>query len=189
MSVVTMIMAMSSRTSAAMPAIRPGIGVTRTPARSTRQTTRSSLNPSMNNVSGHYDNGYVLTDISGNAGNQTWNWGYAHASQVNAANNTISFDRTTASPNGNPASSSDAGLTTGVQLDYDRELATKAEWHHTRFGLNTSVNFLPISINHSDSFGATATQQTDVYSYTPGTQPPGAPYHGSFQGPGNCHGR
>lgn len=144
-----------------------------------------SLNSSFNNVSGQYDNGYVLTDISGNAGNQTWNWGYASASQVNAANNTVSFDRTTASPNGAPtAGTGESGPTPGFQLDYDRELATKAEWHHLRFGLNAAVNFLPISINSSDSLSVTATRQTDVYSYTPGTTPPGAPYQGSFQGPG-----
>jgi len=42
----------------------------------------------------NYNNGYVLTDISGNAGNQTWYWGYDNSSQVNFANNTIAFDRT-----------------------------------------------------------------------------------------------
>src|SRR6187551_3113341 len=29
----------------------------------------------------NYDNGYVLTDISGNAGDQTWNWGYDDSSK------------------------------------------------------------------------------------------------------------
>ena len=41
----------------------------------------------------NYNNGYVLTDISGNAGGQTWYWGYDNSSQVNLANNTIAFDR------------------------------------------------------------------------------------------------
>src|SRR5580704_14794599 len=44
----------------------------------------------------NYDDGYVLTDISGNAGGQTWYWGYDNSSQVNIANHTVSFDRTTA---------------------------------------------------------------------------------------------
>src|SRR5882672_7958373 len=40
----------------------------------------------------NYDNGYVLTDISGNAGGQTWYWGYDSASQVNSGAHTIAFD-------------------------------------------------------------------------------------------------
>src|SRR6516164_6768786 len=43
----------------------------------------------------NYDNGYVLTDISGNAGGQSWYWGYDNANQVNTANHTIAFDRAT----------------------------------------------------------------------------------------------
>ena len=143
------------------------------------------LNPSLNHASGHYDNGYVLTDISGNAGGQTWNWGYDNSSQNNAANHTISFDRTTATADGNPsASADDSAATPGFELDYDRQLGAKKDWHNLRYGFDSAVNYVPISINNNNTFSATASKQTDIYSYTPGTTPPTAPYQGSYQGPG-----
>ena len=134
-----------------------------------------NLNPSKN--PGQYDNGYVLTDSSGNAGGQTWNWGYQDASQVNAGNNTVSFDRTTAVANGNSSSGkSDADVSTGFELAYDRQLGVKEDWHNMRYGIEAAFNYTPIDINQTTTFGATATQQTDVYGYTPGTTPPSAPY-------------
>ena len=39
----------------------------------------------------NYDDGYVLTDISGNAGGLTTYWGYQNASQYQADANTIVF--------------------------------------------------------------------------------------------------
>jgi YD repeat-containing protein len=43
----------------------------------------------------NYDDGYVLTDISGNAGGQTWNWGYDQSGQISG--NTILMHRSTVS--------------------------------------------------------------------------------------------
>jgi hypothetical protein len=143
------------------------------------------LNPALNSGGGHYDNGYVLTDISGNAGGQSWYWGYDSSSQNNAANHTISFDRTTATAGGNSsASADDSAATPGFELDYDRQLGAKEDWHNVRYGLDSAVNFVPISINNNNTFSAVASKQTDLYSYTPGTTPPTAPYQGSYQGPG-----
>ncbi len=143
-----------------------------------------SLNPA-NNTPGQYDNGYVLTDISGNAGGQTWNWGYDNSSQVNSVNNTVSFNRTTAVANGNSSSGkSDSGQNTGFELAYDRQLGMKEDWDNMRYGIEAAFNYTPIDINQTTTFGATASQQTDVYGYTPGTTPPSAPYRGSFGGPG-----
>jgi hypothetical protein len=141
------------------------------------------FNPSLNNTPGYYDDGYVLTDISGNAGGQSWNWGYDNSSQVNPANHTIAFDRTTVA--GNPsASAGDSAATPGFELDYNRQLGVKADWHDLRYGLDAAVNFVPLSINNNSTFNAVASKQTDLYSYTPGTTPPTAPYQGSYQGPG-----
>ena len=76
-----------------------------------------NLNPSKN--PGQYDDGYVHTDVSGNAGGQTWYWGYDNSSQINAGNNTVSFDRTTATANGNSSTGNeDSGVTTGFELAY-----------------------------------------------------------------------
>jgi hypothetical protein len=143
-----------------------------------------SLNPAKN-PNGQYDDGYVLTDVSGNAGNQTWNWGYDKSSQVNSVNNTVSFDRTTAVANGSSSSgNSGSGAMTGFELAYDRQLGVKEDWHNMRYGIEAAFNYTPIDINQTSTFGVTASQQTDTYGYTPGTTPPSAPYRGSFGGPG-----
>jgi hypothetical protein len=139
----------------------------------------------LNHAAGIYDNGYVLTDVSGNAGGQSWYWGYDNSSQVNPANHTIAFDRTTLLANGIPsASADDSAATPGFELDYNRQLGAKADWHNLRYGFDSAVNYVPISINNNNTFSAVASKQTDLYSYTPGTKPPAAPYQGTYQGPG-----
>jgi hypothetical protein len=145
-----------------------------------------SLNPASNNKPGQYDDGYVLTDISGNAGGQTWNWGYDNSSQVNAVNHTVSFDRTTAVADANNSSSgkADSDGNIGFEIEYDRQLGVKEDWHNIRYGIEAAFNYTPIDINQTSTFGATATRQTDTFGYTPGTTPPSAPYQGSFGGPG-----
>jgi hypothetical protein len=133
----------------------------------------------------NYDNGYVLTDVSGNAGNQSWNWGYDNASQVNAGNHTIAFDRTTAAANGGSSASAgnDAAIP-GFELAYDRQLGVKADWHNMRYGIEAAFNYQSIAINNNSTFSATATRQTDTYGYTSGTTPPSNPYQGTYNGPG-----
>src|SRR5258708_1507516 len=44
----------------------------------------------------NYDDGYVLTDISGNAGGQTWYWGYDDSSSQ-ISGNTVLLSRSTLS--------------------------------------------------------------------------------------------
>ena len=131
----------------------------------------------------NYDNGYVLTDISGNAGGQSWYWGYDNASQVNSGASTINFNRTTAS--GFPTEiSGDDSSSVGAELNFDYELGVKKDWHYLRYGLEGAFNFTPIEFNSGGLYNATLSQQTDTYSYTPGTTPPSAPYQGSYGGPG-----
>lgn len=138
----------------------------------------------------NYNNGYVLTDISGNAGNQSWYWGYDSASQVNFADHTISFDRTTVAslPSGD-ASANDDSSHRGAELAYNYEIGVKENWHQFRYGLELAVNWLPVELNNNGVYNATLARLTDTYSYTPGTTPPGyldpsaLPYQGTFQGP------
>jgi hypothetical protein len=135
----------------------------------------------------NYDNGYVLTDISGNAGGQTWYWGYDRSSQINAGANTIAFDRTVAVglPSENHGGDSP---NVGAELTYDYELA-RDQWRHLHYGLEVAVNYMPISFSSGGLFNALLSRQTDTYSYTAGTTPPGynlpgeLPYQGTFQGP------
>ena len=138
----------------------------------------------------NYDNGYVLTDISGDAGNMSWYWGYDNSSQVNFANNTIAFDRSTVAGVPNVGDSGDSDLShLGAELAYSRELGTKENWHHLHYGLELAVNWMPFTLNNQNHFGISRYQITDTYGYTPGTTPPGynvpaeLPYQGTFEGP------
>lgn len=154
--------------------------------------TGSSLNPNAP-ASGrrtakgdpyNYDDGYVLTDASGNAGHQTWYWGYDNSSQINASGaNTIDFHRNTAS--GFPKQNSgDDSPYVGCEITYNYELGVKEDWHHLRYGLEAAANYMPINFNSGGTYNTTLNQTTDTYGYTPGTTPPGAPYQGGYGGPG-----
>ncbi len=131
----------------------------------------------------NYDDGYVLTDISGNAGNQSWYWGYDNASQVNASGaNTIDFHRDTALGVPNQNSGGDTPYV-GAEIAYNWELG-KDDWRHIHYGLEAAINFMPINFRSGGLYNATLSRLTDTYSYTDGTTPPGAPYQGSFGGAG-----
>jgi hypothetical protein len=130
----------------------------------------------------NYDNGYVLTDISGNAGGQTWYWGYDNSSQVNAGANTVAFDRNAVV--GLPGENSgDDSPYVGAEISYNYELG-RDNWRHLRYGLEAAVNYLPISFSSGGLYNAVLSRLTDTYGYTPGTTPPSAPYQGSYEGPG-----
>lgn len=133
---------------------------------------------------GHYSDGYVLQDISGNAGGQTWNWGYNNASQVNAVNNTVDFHNYSnkSLPGSNTADNDSP--TSGFELAYDRQIGIKESWHNMAYGIEGAFNYTPISFNINATYSGTVNKNTDTYSYTPGTTPPGAPYQGSYGGPG-----
>jgi len=106
-----------------------------------------SFNPHNAAANGHYDNGYVLRDVSGNAGNQTWNWGYDNKNQVNAGANTIDFQRTLA-PNLPGENSSDTP-SVGAEVTYDYQLGIKEDWHHLRYGVELAANYMPFSFSES----------------------------------------
>jgi hypothetical protein len=134
----------------------------------------------------NYDDGYVLTDISGNAGNQSWYWGYDKSNQILTSPNGVSvlaLDRNTAIGLPGDNENNDSPYV-GGELAYDYQIGIKENWHHLRYGLEAAVNFMPISFNSGGLYNATLSRLTDVYSYTPGTTPPSAPYEGSYQGPG-----
>lgn len=132
----------------------------------------------------NYDDGYVLTDVSHNAGNQTWYWGYNNAGQINASGpNTIDLHRVTA-PNLPSEVSSDDAPSIGAEITYYRQLGVKEDWHHLRYGIEAAVNFMPFDLAPGGSYNSPIATRTDTYSYVPGTTPPGAPYYGSYGGPG-----
>jgi hypothetical protein len=135
----------------------------------------------------NYDDGYVLTDSSGNAGGQTWYWGYDNsAGQISDGTafpaNTILLSRST--PEGSFASPEmDGDPQLGVEITYNRHLFSR---HRINLGLEFGGNYLNIGIHDRSSFSANALRTTDAYAYTPGTIPPAAtpanPFQGNYDG-------
>lgn len=128
----------------------------------------------------NYGDGYVRSDVSGNRGGQTWNWGYDSSSQVSG--NTVVMHQTAASENISSSASADLpNPGWGGELIYDRELGSRGAWH---YGLESAVSYLNLSLSASGSGVGDITQTTDAYAFAPGTTPPTAPYQGTFNGPG-----
>jgi len=130
----------------------------------------------------NYDDGYVLNDISGHAGNQTWNWGYDQSGQI--AGNTILMHRSTVSadaPSGADIGGGDPQ--SGFEFTYDRELGNRDKLH---YGLEAAVNYMSLSFKDTSVSSGDVSRLTDAYPFTPGTTPPPTPpvYQGSFNGPG-----
>jgi hypothetical protein len=132
----------------------------------------------------NYDDGYVLTDVSGNFGGQTWNWGYDDsASQISG--NTILLSRSTPATADFPSRSSSSDPNYGGELTYNRLLGVINE---AAYGFEVAGSYLDIALRDNRTFSSQATRLVDAYPFTPGTTPPAAtpalPYQGTFNGPG-----
>jgi len=141
-----------------------------------------SAGPAAGGANGHYLDGYVLGDSSGNAGGLTWNWGYQNASQV--VGDTMQFHSapsTSISSAGDSSSTSDAQL--GLELVYQRILGHLPFGSSTRWGLETGFGYTDIDLHDNSSSIQNTTFSTDAYQLN-GVLPPSAGYHGTFQGPG-----
>src|SRR5436190_4639465 len=66
----------------------------------------------------NYDNGYVLTDNSGNFGGQTWYWGYDNSAEQISGNNIV-MSRNTLNQNSG-ATKTDDEISTGAEVMYSR---------------------------------------------------------------------
>ncbi len=123
-----------------------------------------------------YNNGFVKVDSSGNAGGQTWNWGYQNASQVQGS--TLNFSSSSAAINGTLNQNDDPQP--GFDLAYGRRLGTVlgGQW-----GVQAAFDFTTISIDDHQPVSGSGTTVSDSYSLG-AVVPPPAPYAGSFNGPG-----
>lgn len=129
----------------------------------------------------NYDDGYVLTDISGNAGGLTWYWGYDDsASQI--AGNEILFSRT-APAQSFTSPSLDDGPSFGGELLYTRELGrlNDGRWG---WGFEVALNYLSVGLSDNSAYAIGTTRTTDAFPFFSGTTPPASPYQGTFGGPG-----
>ncbi|MCW5554116.1 MAG: hypothetical protein KIS67_18415 [Verrucomicrobiae bacterium] len=131
----------------------------------------------------NYDDGYILTDISGNQGGQTWYWGYDD-SAAQVSGDTIRLSRSTvaASPG---AVTEDADPSLGGELVGYLGLGTKGR---LRYGLEAAAGYQHLQIQAAHRLLVTLATDSDVYPFVPGTTPPtvtpSTPYQGSYQGPG-----
>jgi len=131
----------------------------------------------------NYDNGYVLTDSSGNFGGQTWYWGYDKSSQISG--NTILMNRSTLGPGGasQAADGDSRASNVGGEIAFTRHLFRV---HELSIGLEAAASYLNVSLDARSAFSTDVTRATDAYPFAAGTTPPETPpiYQGTFQGPG-----
>lgn len=126
-----------------------------------------------------YDDGYVKLDSSGNAGGQTWNWGYENDGQVDPVGGTLALSAVAGS---DPAvvNNVDDDPLVGGELTYTRYLF---EFGHANWGFEIGGTYTPVSISDGSTLSANANLVRDLYPLN-GITPPAAPYHGTFAGPG-----
>ena len=125
----------------------------------------------------------MLTDTSGNAGGQTWYWGYDDSSKQ-ISGNTILMSKT-AGGGASRTTSEDADPAFGGEVVYSRHLGDVGR---CKYGFELAGNFINVGINDNRKVPVAVTRTTDAYPFTDGTLPPiatpDAPYQGSFEGPG-----
>ena len=131
---------------------------------------------------GIFDDGYVRTDQTGNAGGYTGYWGYNNASQYNPANGgTVAMHATTSfTPSSSSRASENGGLFPGFGMAYGDNLWY---WKHARVGWELGFGLLPINISDKQSLNATVNQTTYTFN-TGGIVIPTAPYQGGPSGQG-----
>jgi hypothetical protein len=121
-----------------------------------------------------YTDGFVNVDSSGNAGGQTWNWGYQNPSQ---AKGNMAF---IVSSTANGDLNQNDGPHAGFDLAFGRRLGPVlgGQW-----GLQAAFDFTAISIHDHQPLAGAGTLVSDAFQLG-AVIPPQAPYSGSFNGPG-----
>lgn len=130
-----------------------------------------------------YEDGFVLPDVNGGAGGQTWNWGYNAASQVNPP--FLDFHQTAGSPHTGSASTLDGDPQGGFEVLYGRELKrwVKPGRGPIVLGLEGGFGSLDLQLQAVNSLGGPVNRRTDRYGLGTMTPPP-APYTGAYAAPG-----
>jgi opacity protein-like surface antigen len=128
-----------------------------------------------------YDDGYNRVDSSGNAGGQTWYWGYTDPSSVQG--NNMVFHHTS-SPSTGVSKDNDDGVNHGIELAYQYEIQ-RAEDGKFRWGAEGGFGFSRLSIDDTSVVRNEVNEITDTFSVPGGVFViPAAPYFGTFAGPG-----
>jgi len=141
--------------------------------------------PSAPTGAGQFANGFVLPSISTNAP-LTWNWGYQNASQV--VGDTLQFDRLNNAPRvGDLDGGTESTFGGEIRAGFEA-LRFEVGQREVRFGLEAGYSFATLSASAAGNAQGTASYTTSSYSLLAPTGerviPPGAPYSGTFNGPG-----
>ena len=129
-----------------------------------------------------YHNGFVRPDVSGNAGGQTWYWGYASDAQISG--DSLNLSTAVGSPSDGTQADADGDFQGGFEVIYGRELGRLALGkRRAPWGVEVGVTSLNTLLKTSDTYGGDVAVTTDRYSLG-GIVPPRAPYTGTFEGPG-----
>jgi len=134
---------------------------------------------------GEFSNGFVLPSVSTNSP-LTWNWGYQDASQVQG--NTLRFDRMNDAPRvGRVDGGSESTFGGEIRAGFEA-LRFEVKDRQVRFGIEAGYSFGSLSMSASGSAQGTASYTAAGYSLlSPNGEmltSPGAPYAGTFAGPG-----
>jgi len=127
-------------------------------------------------TTGIYDDGYVLTDSTGNAGGLTGYWGYQNANQISGTS--LLMHRATSFSVLNGNSSGDDSPYIGLDVAYGDSYWY---WEHAKIGWEFGFGFLPIHIAGQAS--VSVKQTVDSYDITGVLMPPPG-YQGGYDASG-----
>jgi len=142
-------------------------------------STSGQFNLAQNVPAGVYDDGYVRTDQTGNAGGLTSFWGYENASQFNPETHSLVMHQaTTFSATG--SGNGDDSPYLGVELAGGANIWRGQQW---RVGLELGCSALPIRIKNEQNLPVNVNR--NIVSFNTGNIVlPTAPYHGGPSGIG-----
>ncbi len=151
-----------------------------------RSASPNVVQPLGSGLDRQYDNGFVKLDSSGNAGGETWNWGYESAGQYNAAGGgSISYSITESLANAQ-VDENDGGHP-GVELFayYDMGAASMlgGSVPNSTWGFRFGLQYSQVGISNHNLLRTGLSTTNDSFNLG-GTIAPLAPYSGSFTGPG-----
>jgi hypothetical protein len=125
----------------------------------------------------NYDDGYVLTDSTGNQLGFTRYWGYDSSSQV-PGDGSLLMHRS--SSMGTTAKDREDDPQAGFELSYQRELGRGKKF---RWGLEAAFGFMNIDVQDSQPLSFGVSRLTDTYALGTVVPPPAPYYHGANLSP------
>lgn len=130
----------------------------------------------------NYDDGFVRTDISGNAGGKTTYWGYDQAGQLVGTDLEL---HSAPSPRDGTDNTLKDDPHAGFEITYGRELTrfTLGKGREVAVGVELGFGSMDLNFSGSDAITGNVLRTTDRYSVT-GIVPPLPPYAGTYAGPG-----